>query len=95
MHEHNANFYSKYPLGESNFDVFVRARMFLQTLKDLQKKYENFILISHGGFLKCFEMAYFDYSPEWCTNTPYMDNCSIKLIEDNENKNYIYKGPKL
>ena len=95
MYSHDVgNFYTKFPLGESNFDVYIRARTFLPTLKQLQQQYQNIFIVSHGGFLKCLEMAYFEYTPQWFTSTPFMDNCAIRLIQDDKNMDYIYKGPK-
>ena len=96
MYSHDVgNFYTRFPLGESNFDVYVRARAFLPTLKELMQKYDNIFIVSHGGFLKCLEMAYFEYTPQWFTSTPFMDNCAVKLIQDHQNRQYIYGGPKM
>ena len=92
MHDNNVDFYSKFPLGESPFDTFVRARLFMQYLE--KEKYENIFIVSHGMFLKCFQMAYFNYSPEWYQKHYYMDNCAIKLIDENIDCDYIYKSDK-
>ncbi len=96
MYEHEGYFFTKFPLGESNFDVFVRARLFLNTLfRDVKTGDENFFIVSHGAFLKTLQMAYFNYSPEWFCEEPYMNNCDVKLIEKNKNecfdRSWIYK----
>ena len=97
MYEHEGYFFTKFPQGESNFDVFVRARLFLGTLfRDVKTGDENFFIVSHGAFLKALQMAYFHYSPEWFCEEPFLNNCEIKLIEkiDNESfdKSWIYKN---
>ena len=96
MYEHEGYFFTKFPQGESNFDVFVRARLFLGTLfRDVKTGDENFFIVSHGAFLKALQMAYFHYSPEWFCEEPYMNNCDVKLIEkidsNSFDKSWIYK----
>lgn len=98
LYQNNGYFYSKFPLGESPFDVMIRARLFLQTLfRDVDKGVENFFIISHGMFLKTLQMTYFHYSPEWFNNPEIMDNCAVKLIEklgnESFDRNFIFKGP--
>ena len=96
MDEHDGRFYKKMPLGESPLDVYVRAKLFLEDLKrDIEKGIENIVIVSHGLFLKVFQMAYFNYSVEWFNSTGYMKNCSVQLIEkiDDEDfdRKYIFK----
>jgi len=41
-------------------------------------------------------MNWFHYSPEWFNAEPNMENCSVRLIESDNNQNtekYIYGGP--
>lgn len=99
MYQNGGNFYTKFPLGESNFDVFVRARFFLETLShEIKTGNENFFIVSHGGFLKCLQMAYFNYSPEWFCEELYMNNCDVKLFQDIDGKrfdrDYIFRDHK-
>ena len=99
MYENGGYFFTKFPLGESNFDVYVRARMFLEKLlKNLKSDDQNIFIISHGAFLKNFQMAYFNYSTEWFCDEPFMKNCSVKLIEKIDNidydREYIYGEAK-
>ena len=41
-----------------------------------------------------FYMAYFNFLPEWLENKYKMQNCSVKLIEDNTDFGFIYGGEK-
>lgn len=98
MYEHGGNFYTKFPLGESNFDVYVRAKLFLNLLLKDVKNDDSIFIVSHGAFLKCLQMAYFGYSPEWFNEEPFMNNCEVRLIERNNqndfDKSSIYKIEK-
>ena len=98
MYEHGGNFYTKFPLGESNFDVYVRAKLFLNLLLKDVKNDDSIFIVSHGAFLKCVQMAYFNYSPEWFNEEPFMNNCEVRLIERNYqndfDKSSIYKIEK-
>ncbi len=98
MYEHGGNFYTKFPLGESNFDVYVRAKLFLNLLLKDVKNDDSIFIVSHGAFLKCLQMAYFNYSPEWFNEEPFMNNCEVRLIERNNqndfDKSSIYKIEK-
>lgn len=86
-------FYSTYPFGESVFDVVLRLKMFINfSLKNLDSNIENVFIISHGYAISAFEMAYFNYLPEWIIGKQKMENCSVKLIEGNVNIGYIYGG---
>ena len=96
MYENGSYYFTKFPLGESPFDVTLRARMFLETLfRDEKEGIENFFIISHNTFIKCFQMTYFHYDIDWFDLEQNMNNCDVKLIEKINNKNfdrsYIYK----
>ena len=97
MYQNAGYFYTKFPLGESPYDVMIRAKLFLGTIfRDVEKGIENYFIVSHGMFLKTLQMTYFHYSPEWFNNSDIMDNCSIKLIEktgdSSFDRDFIFKG---
>lgn len=96
MYQNGGNFYTKFPLGESNFDVYVRAKLFLSLLLKNIKTDDVIFIVSHGAFLKCLQMAYFGYSPEWFNEEPFMNNCEVRLIErdsrESFDKSCIYKN---
>ena len=96
----NGKFYIKFPQGESPFDVALRTRQFLETLyRDYHEGVENFFIVSHGTAIRAFLLSFFHYSPEWFNVEPNMQNCSIRLIEKVDGKNYdrdyIYGGRKI
>ena len=90
-------FYAKLPQGESPYDVALRIKQFIETLyRDINEGKDTFFIVSHGTTIRCFILDWFHHSPEWFAGEPNMDNCAIRLIE-NEGKTskeeYIYKGP--
>ena len=93
----DGKFYIKFPQGESPFDVALRTRQFLETLfRDYREGTENFFIVSHGTTIRAFLLSFFHYSPEWFNEEPNMINCSVRLIEKIDGKNfdrdYIYGG---
>lgn len=100
MYENGGHFFTKFPLGESPFDVYVRAKLFLEScLKKIGNEYENIVIISHGMFLKTLQMACMNYSIEWYDAEPKMSNCSVKRIDfdgkDFVDIQYIFKGAEI
>ena len=98
-YNNDGKFYIKFPQGESPLDVALRTRQFLETLfRDVNEGKENFFIVSHGTTIRAFLLSFFHYSPEWFNNEPNMKNCSVRLIEKINNKNfdrdYIYGGRK-
>ncbi|MBE7074887.1 MAG: histidine phosphatase family protein [Clostridiales bacterium] len=98
-YHNNGKFYAKFPQGESPFDVALRTRQFINTLfRDVQDGKENFFIVSHGTTIRAFLLSYFHYSPEWFNAEPNMQNCSVRLIEKIDRKNfdrdYIHGGRK-
>ena len=98
-YNNDGKFYIKFPQGESPLDVALRARLFIDTLyRDIDEGIENFFVVSHGTTIRAFLLSYFHYSPEWFNAEPNMKNCSVRLIEKVDGKNYdrdyIYGGRK-
>lgn len=87
-------FWARMPLGESRFDLAVRVRSTFGTFhRDAQRHgINNIIVVCHGATMRAFLMAWMHYSPEWFNNEPNPHNCAIRLIEDNEDRGYIYDG---
>ena len=92
--QNNGKFYAKLPQGESPMDVALRTRQFLETV--IKDNSNPLFIVSHGTVIRTIIMNYFHHSPEWFNHEANMQNCSIRLI-DNENKEnqeqYIYGGP--
>lgn len=96
-YQNEGKFYAKLPQGESPYDVALRIKQFIETLyRDINEGKDTFFIVSHGTTIRCFILDWFHHSPEWFAGEPNMDNCAIRLIE-NEGKTskeeYIYKGP--
>ena len=96
-YNNDGKFYIKFPQGESPLDVALRTRQFLETLfRDYKEGKENFFVVSHGTTIRAFLLSFFHYSPEWFNMEPNMINCSVRLIEKIDGKNYdrdyIYGG---
>lgn len=93
-YQNDGKFYAKLPQGESPYDVALRARQFIDTIfRDYNEGKENFFIVTHGTTIRAFLLSYFHYSPEWFNDEPNMENCSIRLIEKEEqniDKGYIY-----
>ena len=77
-------FYTQYPSGESIYDVVLRMKMFISTiLNSLDKDIENVFIVMHAFTIIAFTMAYFNYLPEWLEDKYETGNCSVRLIENN------------
>ena len=99
-YKNDSKFYANFPLGESPFDVAIRARLFLETIfRDKEKGKDTLFIVTHGTVLRCFLMNYFHYSPEWFCMEPAPINCSVRFISEENGKNidngYIYCGEKV
>lgn len=81
------NIYVKPPMGEDFLDIKIRVEEFLKEI--LESKYENVLIVSHGGTMKSILHILFDIDPEiaWSKQTP-VANTSFFIIEikDKEKK---------
>lgn len=95
-YQNDGKFYAKLPQGESPFDVALRTKQFIDTI--YRDREDVLFVVSHGATIKTIVMNFFHYSPEWYNSELTPSNCSIRLIETNENVNterYIYNEPKV
>lgn len=97
-YKNDSKFYAIFPMGESPYDVAIRVRLFLETIyRDKEKGINTLFIVTHGTVLRCFLLNYFHYSPEWFNSEANMENCSVRLISEENGKNidngYIYGGP--
>lgn len=89
--EEKGRFYAKFPEGESPEDVSRRINTIVQDVKKISKT-RNVIIISHATAIKCFLLKWFDYLPDnWYKNEPIPKNCSVRLIDNNNDYDYIYE----
>ena len=96
MLENGGWFYSRFPLGESPFDVTIRIHQFLGTIaRDYEKHgIDTLFVFTHGCTLRAFLMRYFHYSPEWMDSEKNPNNCDIREIDNYVDKGYINKDVK-
>jgi broad specificity phosphatase PhoE len=87
-------FWARMPMGESRFDVALRVKPFFGTLIRDKEKHgiENVVVVSHGVTLRAFAMQWLHLPFEWFEKEPNPWNCSIRLIENNVDKGYIFQG---
>lgn len=91
--EHEGRFWARMPLGESRFDVAVRVHQAFGTFHRDSDKHDirNIIVVGHGAALRAFVMQWLHLTPEWFDTEPNPDNCSIRLIQNNIDRGYIFK----
>lgn len=94
---HEGRFWARMPLGESRFDVAIRIHQVFGTfLRDADRfGIRDLVVICHGVSLRAFVMQWMHLSPEWFDREPNPGNGWIRLIEDDEDRGYIYRGEKL
>lgn len=80
---HGGRFWAKVPLGESRFDVCLRAKLFLGTLfRDAYRHgINNVVIVSHGVTIRAFMMMFLHLTPEWLEVEPNPKNASIRVID--------------
>lgn len=84
----------KMPLGESRFEVAQRVHQAFGTFERDRIKHgiDNIVVVGHGTTNRAFLMMWLHLPYEWMNDEPNPKNCSIRLIEDNEDKGYIFEG---
>ena len=87
-------FWARMPLGESRFDVTLRVQQSFGTFwRDAEKHgIENIVVVAHGLSIRAFIMSWMHYSVEWFESEPNPPNCSIRLLQNNVDKGYIFEG---
>ena len=87
-------FWAPMPHGESRFQVAQRVHQSFGTFHRDRDRHgiEDIIVVSHGTTIRCFVMMWLHLPFEWIEEERNPRNCSIRLIEDGEDKGYIYPG---
>jgi 2,3-bisphosphoglycerate-dependent phosphoglycerate mutase len=85
-------FWAKIPLGESRFDVCLRvSQAFGSFHRDAAMHgIKNIVIVSHGITIRAFLTMWLHLTPEWFEEEPNPANCSIRLIENNVDKGFVY-----
>ena len=63
-----------------------------QDLAARQDPDQTVIVVCHGVTLRAFIMSWLRLTPEWFEAEQNPGNCSIRLLSENEDHGYIYKG---
>ena len=89
--ENGGKFFTKLPLGESPFDVSIRAYQFLDIVRRdyAEDGVETLFVFTHGTTLRTILLRYFRYSPEWYHDERNPKNCAIREIVDHTDCGYI------
>lgn len=87
-------FWARMPLGESRFDVCRRVHDMFGTVKrdEVKHNINNIIVVAHGLSNRAFVMQWLHLPYEWFEVEPNPPNCSIRLIQGDKDKGYIYEG---
>ncbi|MEZ4934547.1 MAG: histidine phosphatase family protein [Saprospiraceae bacterium] len=84
-------FYYRIPDGESAADVYDRVSDFFGTLhRDFKKKHfpENCVIVTHGMTIRLFLMKWFHWTVEEFEQLKNPINCSMFILEQNEQGKY-------
>jgi len=92
--KYNGKFWARFPMGESPFDAACRIHQAFGTFKrdEENKNINDIIVVCHGAVSKLFTMMWLHKEPEWFQKEPTCGNCGIRLIENHEDKGYIFGG---
>lgn len=87
-------FWARMPMGESRFDVATRVHQAFGTFHRDRDRHgiENIIVVCHGVTLRAFIMMWFHHDPEWFEQEPNPGNCAVRLIEQGQDRGYIFNG---
>jgi 2,3-bisphosphoglycerate-dependent phosphoglycerate mutase len=89
-----AKVWAPLPGGESRMDVARRVHQAFGSMhRDAEKHgIHDIVVVGHGTTNRAFTFSWMHYPWEWFEVEPNPKNCSVRLIEDGEDKEYIFKG---
>jgi 2,3-bisphosphoglycerate-dependent phosphoglycerate mutase len=84
----------KMPLGESRFEVAQRVHQSFGNFKRDEDKHgiETIVVVGHGTTNRAFTMMWLHLPYEWMHREPNPANCSVRLLEDGEDRGYVFAG---
>jgi 2,3-bisphosphoglycerate-dependent phosphoglycerate mutase len=84
----------KMPQGESRFEVCQRVHQAFGTFHRDAVKHgiKTIVVVGHGTTNRAFIQMWLHKPWEWMHQEPNPHNCSVRLIEDGEDKGYIFDG---
>ena len=87
-------FWARMPLGESRLDVALRVHQAFGTFQRDAERHgmDNLVVVCHGVVVRAFVMMWCHKGWRWLESEPNPKNCSVRLIEDGEDRGYLYEG---
>jgi len=89
-------FFYRFPSGESGADVYDRASGFLDTLfRSFEEETvpENYVIVTHGLFIRLFLMRYFKFSVGKFERISNFQNGELVIMEQMNGTNYKLTTP--
>ena len=82
------------PLGESRIQVATRIHQAFGTFHRDNDKHgiDNLVIVAHGTTNRCFAFAWLHKPLAWLETEPNPLNCSIRMIENGEDRGYVFDG---
>ncbi len=86
--------WARMPMGESRMQVAARMHQAFGTFQRDRQKHgiDTIVVVGHGTTNRAFTMAWMHYTPEWFEREANPKNASIRLIEEGEDRGYIFAG---
>ena len=93
-HGEGAKVWAPIPGGERRMDVARRVHQAFGTFhRDAEKHgIENIVVVAHGTTNRAFTYSWLHKPWEWFEKERNPKNCSIRLLEDGQDKGYVFKG---
>jgi 2,3-bisphosphoglycerate-dependent phosphoglycerate mutase len=84
----------KMPLGESRFEVCQRVHQAFGTFHRDARKHgiDDIVVVGHGTTNRAFVMMWLHLPYEWMHEESNPRNCSVRLLEDGNDRGYIFEG---
>jgi 2,3-bisphosphoglycerate-dependent phosphoglycerate mutase len=86
--------FAKMPMGESRADVCMRVHQAFGSFhRDAERHgIEDIVVVGHGTTNRSFLTMWLHKRWEWMHEEPNPKNCSVRLIEDKQDRGYIFEG---
>jgi broad specificity phosphatase PhoE len=87
-------FWAAMPMGESRCNVAERVHTIFGTFHRDAERHDvhDIIVVSHGVTIRAFVYAWIGYDWEWFETSKNPDNCSIWLLENDEDRGVLFAG---
>jgi broad specificity phosphatase PhoE len=92
--ENCGRFWAAMPMGESRCNVAERVQAMFGTFHRDAERHDihDIIVVSHGVTIRAFVYAWIGYDWEWFETQSNPGNCSIWLLENDEDRGILFAG---